>query len=129
MENKKINKIFIAIFTILIGLIAATIILSPTGCATESCFIKSANKCQSAIYKNVIQGIEISYETNNCVLKKMITKVPGDDPEQVKKEFIDKAMYCRYARGDFSGLYLKTLSGMLYTCEGPLKDAISGYSF
>lgn len=127
--TKKEGKIVFAVFIILLIIVAALIIFSPAGCATESCFVNKASKCLSATYTNKINDITIYYETNNCILKKTVKDIPVGEPEQIREKFLNREMYCQYAKGDFSVLYIRTLSGLLNTCEGPLKDGISSYSF
>lgn len=112
---------FLIVFFIIVGVI---IWAFPSSCATETCFINKANKCQSATFYNMIDRTTIKYETNNCVLKKTITALSPDETPDMVSEFLGKHMLCTYQKNDFSPLYINTLSGMLNTCEGELKTAI-----
>jgi len=116
------------VLIILIVCIIAVLFFSPTGCATEECFLDLANKCKAATYTNIIDGTTIQYRVNNCVLKKTVLDVSADEMPEIIKAFKDKSMTCLYAKDDFSPVHIYTLSGMLNTCEGELKTAILPYT-
>ncbi|MEM4263770.1 MAG: hypothetical protein QW666_02650 [Candidatus Woesearchaeota archaeon] len=116
--------ILLVLFFVSVGLI---IWLLPRACATEACFIRYANACKAARYTNNIEGTVILYEVNNCVLRKTIKQLAPDEPPKIVEKFLGKSMLCTYAKNDFNPLHVRTISGMVNTCQGPLKDAILDY--
>ncbi len=116
--------ILLVLFFAVIGLI---IWLFPAACATEACFIRHANACEAARYTNNIEGTVILYEVNNCILRKTIKELAPDEPQKIVDKFLGKNMLCTYAKNDFNPLHVRTISGMVNTCQGPLKDAILDY--
>lgn len=116
--------ILLILFFAIIGLI---IWLFPAACATETCFINHANACKAARYTNNIEGTVILYEVNNCILRKTIKELAPDEPSKIVEKFLGKSMLCTYAKNDFNPLHVRTISGMVNTCQGPLKDAILDY--
>jgi len=116
---------FAVIFLILFfSAIGAYIWFFPTACATENCFVRHANNCGKVSYSNIVSGTTMLYEANNCVLKKTITAMAADEPQNMIDAFLGKNMLCKYKQGDFSPLYVNTLTGLLTTCEGDLRIAI-----
>ncbi len=113
--------IFLIIFFAAIG---AYIWFFPTACATENCFVRHANNCGKVSYSNIIGGTTMLYEANNCVLKKTVTEMAADEPQETRDAFLGKSMLCKYKEGDFSPLYVNAISGFLTTCEGDLRTAI-----
>lgn len=116
--------IFLIVFFAAIGVY---MLVYPTACATENCFVRHANNCGKATYSNIIGGTTVLYEANNCVLRKTITAMSPEEPKTMVEAFLGKNMLCKYKEGDFSPLYLNTLSGLLTTCEGDLRTAIQKY--
>lgn len=113
--------IFLIVFFAAIG---AYMWIYPTACATENCFVRHANNCGKVTYSNIIGGTTLLYETNNCVLKKTVTAMAPEEPQNIVEAFLGKNMLCKYKEGDFSPIYVNTLSGLLTTCEGDLRIAI-----
>jgi len=127
-QNRLFIKIMAGVFLILFFAIIGVIIwMMPAACATEACFVRHADACQAATFSNIIEGTTVQYETNNCVLKKTVMSLAPDEPQEIVEAFLGKSMYCMYAPNDFSPLYINTLSGMLGTCEGELKQAMMPY--
>ena len=109
---------------LILVLVFMIIYFSPTKCLTENCFVSKANDCMAATYTNKISGTTVYYETNNCVLLKTIKDMSAEEPKSVVNAFLSKSMRCRYNRNDFSPLFIKSITGHLEACEGPLKKQI-----
>ncbi|MEM4263768.1 MAG: hypothetical protein QW666_02640 [Candidatus Woesearchaeota archaeon] len=121
--HRKMGVIIISILCII--LIAAMLLFFVTPiCLTESCFINAANECGHAKYKNNIKGTEVRFETEGCVLTKTIISLGPEEPEEIKKVFQGKSMTCRYQQNNFDPLYITSLTGLINTCEGELKEEI-----
>lgn len=120
-----VRGLFAVVFLILFfSAIGAYIWFFPTACATENCFVRHANNCGKVSYSNIVSGTTMLYEANNCVLKKTVTAMAPEEPQAMIDAFLGKNMLCKYKQGDFSPLYVNTLTGLLTTCEGDLKTAI-----
>jgi len=124
-KTRKGLKITAIVLAIIAVLSASILSFFPMKCVSDECFIEQANKCNAATYTKNIEGTTFRLETKDCLLTKTIIDMRIDEPEEVKKNFLGKGMTCTYVEGDFSQLYLTTISGMIGSCEGELKRKIS----
>jgi len=111
--------IFLISFFVIIGLV---IWFFPATCATEDCFIRHANNCDAATYRNKIGETIMSYQTNDCFLIKTVELMDPTEPPTIRNRFEGKSMTCSYNKGDFDPLYINTVSAHLNTCQGPLRE-------
>lgn len=114
----------VMILTVIVLTAAILFIFSSVGCMTEKCFTDAANNCEPAKYKNAIKGTTVSYTTDGCILIKKITALGPEEPTDIVTAFLGKNMTCRYQQNKFDTLYITSITGLINTCEGPLKDAI-----
>lgn len=116
----------VAVFLLVLFLIAIGIViwLFPATCATEECFIRHANNCDAATFRNRIDGTTMSYQTNDCFIIKTVEKMDPNEPPVIRQKFEGKSMTCSYNKGDFDPLYVNTISAHLTTCQGPLREEI-----
>lgn len=126
-KTRKALKITAIILIIAAFLSVAVLSFLPMKCNFDECFIEQANKCKAATYTKSIEGTTFRLETKDCLLTKTIVNMGLDEPEEIKEEFLGKSMVCSYVEGDFSPLYLTTISGMINNCEGELRDALLLY--
>jgi len=118
------NSIAVILLILFFTAIGIVIWLFPVTCATESCFIKHANNCDAATFRNRIDGTIMSYQTNNCFIIKTVEELSPDEPPEIRKRFKGKSMTCSYNKGDFDPLYINTISAHLNTCQGELREEI-----
>ena len=118
------NQVAVLLLILFLVAIGIVIWLFPATCATEACFIRHANNCDAATYRNKIDGTVMSYQTNDCFIIKTVEKMDSDEPPVIREQFEGKSMTCSYNKGDFDPLYVNTISAHLNTCEGELREAI-----
>lgn len=94
-------------------------------CSTEECFIRAANACAPARFRNTVGTTEISYKVGKgCVITKTVTGLGEQEPEQVKELFMGVSMRCNYTRGQFDRAYIADINGNLERCSGPMVNII-----
>jgi len=119
--RNQVAVLLLILFFVAIGIV---IWLFPATCATEACFIRHANNCDAATYRNKIEGTVMSYQTNDCFIIKTVEKMDPSEPPVIREQFEGKSMTCSYNKGDFDPLYVNTISAHLNTCEGELREEI-----
>lgn len=123
-HHRSMSTYLAVILTVIVLTAAILFIFSSVGCMTEKCFTDAANNCEHAKYKNTIQGTTVSYETDGCILIKKITSLGPEEPTEIVSSFLGKSMTCRYQQNKFDALYITSITGLINTCEGELKEAI-----
>jgi hypothetical protein len=115
---------------LVLAVIAVIFMASYLPCPNEACFIEQANMCGHATFMNKLGTATILYETKECTLNKTVIAMEEWEPPEVKDDFIGKSMLCLYIRGDFSPLFLETVShGVDSQCRGELRDTILLYQY
>ena len=124
MHHRSMSTYLVIILTVIVLTAAILFIFSSVGCMTEKCFIDAANKCEPAKYKNTIKETTVSYTTDGCILIKKITKLGPEEPADIVTAFLGKNMTCRYQQNKFDTLYITSITGLINTCEGELKEEV-----
>ncbi|MBN1386660.1 hypothetical protein JW968_06860 [Candidatus Woesearchaeota archaeon] len=91
----------------------------------KTCFILAAQECTPAEYiEDDLGTITMFSIDSDCIMTKKIIKLSAEEPDEIKNLFFDKSLTCQYQLGNFNTDWVDTLTGSLYLCEGPLKEAI-----
>lgn len=125
-HHKRLIIFLIVLFGIILATAAILFLIAPI-CMTEKCFINAANECSHATFRNTIKGTGVHYEVQDCLLVKTVTALGPEEPQEIVDAFLGQSMTCRYQMKNFNPLYLSTITGLINTCDGPLKDAILRY--
>ena len=87
-------------------------------CDNDYCFIAMANLCKPAVYEKSLEGINIIFKSDSCILTKQVISVENNLQDNPLN---NKAMECKYKKNLFDKQYLELLDYSMENCKGELK--------